>query len=124
MRVRVLVLSVLCLLPLSSAQADTIVIAAAANLAAVMNSKFVPAYAKISHDQIKVVIGATKVLEQQMENGAPYDVFVSADVSTVKKLAAEHLIDGSSVKPYAIGQLVMWTRKDAADHPATIAGSD
>jgi molybdate transport system substrate-binding protein len=105
----------------SSASAQTITVAAAANLASVLNNKIVPAFEQSSHINVKVVVGATKTLEQQMENGAPYDVFISADTATVKKLAGENLIDGGSVAPYAIGELVMWSRNDAKVHPATIA---
>ena len=35
----------------------------------------------------------------------------------MEKLAAERVVVASTVQPYAIGRLVLWTRKDAAHHP-------
>jgi molybdate transport system substrate-binding protein len=114
---------VLCLLLAAQhfSSAQTIHVAAAANLEAVFSAKIVPTFEKETGITVVPVYGATKMLEQQMENGAPFDVFVSADTKTVNMLATEKLVDPSTVATYAIGQLVMWTRNDAKVHPATIA---
>ncbi len=98
----------------------TIHVAAAANLQSVLTSKIIPAFEAQSAVTVIPVFGATKVLEQQFENGAPYDVFISADTATVDKLAAEKLVDKNSVTTYAIGTLVLWSPNSASAHPKSV----
>lgn len=51
---------------------------------------------------------ATANIAKQIENGAPYDVFVSADVEAIVKLKNEDLIVRESEKIFARGRLVLW----------------
>lgn len=102
-------------------QADPIRVAAAANLQKVFTEAFIPAFTKKTGIEVTATYGATKALATQIENGAPVDVFVAADTVTVQKLADERLLVASTVHPYAVGQLVLWSRKDAARHPARLA---
>src|SRR5208283_1518795 len=51
--------------------------------------------------------GPSGALAQQIANGAPYDVFLSADRRFVTQLVEDKLIDPSSRIVYAIGQLVL-----------------
>ena len=99
----------------------TIHVAAAANLQAVLSSKIIPAFESQCAIQVIPVFGATKVLAQQEENGAPFDVFIAADTATVEKLAGENLLDKASIKPYAIGTLVIWTSNTTGLHPKSIS---
>ena len=80
-----------------------------------------PAFTKKTGITVTPTYGATKVLALQVENGAPIDVFVGADTETVQKLAADKLVIANTVQPYAIGRLVVWSRRDAAHHPQTLA---
>ena len=57
-----------------------------------------------------VVPGASGVLEQQIANGAPYSVFLSADSSFVEKLIRAGGADSTSAAVYAHGTLVLVTR--------------
>src|ERR687887_2097625 len=52
--------------------------------------------------------GATADLARQIENGAPFDVFASADVSHVDALAREGLLADGTRAVYARGRLVLW----------------
>ncbi|HEX4229178.1 MAG TPA: molybdate ABC transporter substrate-binding protein [Bryobacteraceae bacterium] len=62
------------------------------------------------------VTEASGVLSQQIQNGAPYDVFLSANESFVGKLASSGKVVPSSVVVYATGRLgVLW--KDGKSHP-------
>jgi molybdate transport system substrate-binding protein len=107
---------------IASAQTPlTIHVAAAANLQTVLTSKMIPAFEAKTKVTVVPVFGATKMLEQQMINGAPFDVFISADTATVDDLVTKGLVDKSTEKPYAIGQLVLWCRNDAAVHPQGIS---
>ena len=103
-----------------TAVADDIHVAAAANLQKVMTEALIPAFKRQTGTDVTPTFGATKQLALQLSQGAPLDVFVSADTSTVDKLAAQGFVLPASERVYAIGQLVMWTRKDAKLHPKHI----
>jgi len=111
-----LLLTVLC----APAQADPLRVSAAANLQKIFTEALLPAFTKKTGVVVTPTFGATKLLATQIENGAPIDVFVAADTATPQKLLAEKLLSVGTVHPYAIGQLVVWSRKDAAHHPASI----
>ena len=100
------------------AHADPLRVSAAANLQKVFTEALLPAFQKKTGVSVLATYGATKLLAIQIENGAPIDVFVAADSVTPQKLASENLLVASTVQPYATGQLVVWSRKDAAHHPA------
>ena len=91
----------------ASAQAADLHVAAAANL-----SNIVPelsgAFEKETHIHLVPSFGATAQLTQQIENGAPFDVFLSADTEHVDQLIRGHFILPDSRAIYARGQLVVW----------------
>ena len=82
--------------------------------------KFLTAFTKKTGVAVTPTFGATKLLATQIENGAPMDVFVAADTATPQKLLGEHLLAVGTVQPYAIGRLVVWSRRDAAHHPSSV----
>ncbi len=111
----------LTLLALPGHAAAPLRVAAAANLQQVFTEALLPAFTKKTGITVTPTYGATKVLALQVENGAPIDVFVGADTETVQKLATDRLIIANTVQPYAVGRLVVWSRRDAAHHPQTLA---
>lgn len=62
---------------------------------------------------------ASAVLTTQIENGAPFDLFLSADIGYPKRLIDDGLADAAGTADsstpivYARGTLVLWTRKDS-----------
>lgn len=58
--------------------------------------------------KMNVVPGSSGKLYHQIVNGAPYDLFFSADMEYPRKLQAENLA-ASAVRPYARGRLVLWS---------------
>jgi len=115
-----LVLSLLAVVGVPAHAADPLRVAAAANLQKVFTESLIPAFTKKTGVAVVPTFGATKQLAVQIENGAPIDVFVAADTATPQKLLSEKLLAIGTVQPYAIGQLVVWSRRDAAHHPATV----
>ena len=103
--------------PTLPGHADPLRVAAAANLQKVFAEVLLPAFVKKTGIAVTPTYGATKALATQIENGAPVDVFVAADTATVQKLAAERVVVASTVHPYAIGRLVLWSSASAAHHP-------
>lgn len=86
---------------------DEIVVAAAANLTDAFDEIGRRFTAKTG---VRVVnsFGATANLARQVENGAPFDVFASADVSHVDELAAKGLLTDGTRAVFARGRLVLW----------------
>jgi molybdate transport system substrate-binding protein len=69
---------------------------------------------------------SSATLTTQIENGAPFDVFLSADLSFPKRLIDDGLADAagsadsSTPITYARGTLVLWTRKDSQLPPPSL----
>jgi molybdate transport system substrate-binding protein len=84
--------------------------AAAANLQRVFEP-LSKAFEKQSGVKVIASYGASTVLAQQIENGGPFDIFLSADTAQVNRLAAKGLIDEHSRAVYARGVLALWAPK-------------
>ena len=89
----------------------------ALNVAAASDLQFVmPALAaqfeKDTGRTARVTFGSSGNFFTQIQNGAPFDVFMSADVSYPRRLEAAGLVDPGSVYTYATGRLVLWVRSD------------
>ncbi|HVF43631.1 MAG TPA: molybdate ABC transporter substrate-binding protein [Pyrinomonadaceae bacterium] len=89
------------------AQGDEITVAAAANLTDAFGEM---AKRFTARTGVKVTnsFGATADLSKQIENGAPFDVFASADVEHVEALARAGLLADAPRGVYARGRLVLW----------------
>lgn len=58
---------------------------------------------------IRWVTSASGVLTQQIENGAPYDLFMSANVQFIDRLSSNGKIEPRSITAYAVGQVaILW----------------
>jgi molybdate transport system substrate-binding protein len=55
--------------------------------------------------------GSTAQLAQQVENGAPFDLFAAADTEHVDALVSAKKLTGDSRAVYAVGQLALWIPK-------------
>ena len=63
---------------------------------------------------VKLSFGASGALAQQIQNGAPFDLFFSADMDYPRQLAAAGQAEASSLYRYAIGGLVLWVPADSS----------
>jgi len=91
-----------------AARAQAITVAAAADLQYALD-EIASTYRKAHPGQeLAVVYGSSGKLETQIRQGAPFDIFFSADISIPQALARDGFA-GSSVLPYATGRLVIWS---------------
>jgi len=63
--------------------------------------------------KVTFVFGSTGQLAQQIENGAPFDLFAAANVSFVDDLAQKQLILTDTVALYARGRIVLAVNRNA-----------
>jgi molybdate transport system substrate-binding protein len=90
----------------------TVTVAAASDLTYAMN-EIAANFEKATGCKVRLSMGSSGNFLTQIENGAPFDVFFSADIAYPKKLEAESLAAPGSTYLYAIGKIVLWTRKDS-----------
>jgi molybdate transport system substrate-binding protein len=70
-------------------------------------------FEKVTGCTVRVSTGSSGNFLSQIENGAPFDVFFSADIEYPKKLEAEGLAVPASTYLYAVGKIVLWIRNDS-----------
>jgi molybdate transport system substrate-binding protein len=90
----------------------TLVVAAAADLSAALKD-IGEGYKKKTGVDMSFVFAASGTLTQQIRNGAPFDLFFSADMDYPRQLIAAGEADGASLNPYAVGRLVLWVAGDS-----------
>jgi len=107
-----LIIALLLALPALSLPAQSkITVAVAANMQYTIQ-ELVAEFNKSDKTTIEVVLGASGKLTQQIRNGAPFDIFISADTAFPQKLAENHFTLAPP-KVYAQGLLVLWSAKPA-----------
>jgi molybdate transport system substrate-binding protein len=57
--------------------------------------------------EVEATYGASGQFANQIAQGAPFDLFLSADLKFVQRLVAANAVESRSVRPYAIGSLVL-----------------
>ncbi len=85
----------------------TLSVAAAANLTETLNAAG-PVFESQTGIHPVFTFASTAQLEQQIENAAPFDVFLAADSSHVDQLDQKHLLTPGSRAVYAVGVLALW----------------
>jgi molybdate transport system substrate-binding protein len=91
-----------------SKPSDKIVVATAANVQYVMK-EIQKEFEKETGEEIQIVVGSSGKLTAQIREGAPFDVFVSADTKYPQEIFKN---GGSDEEPkiYATGSLVLWAK--------------
>ena len=91
---------------------EAVIVAAASNLDRAI-PRLVEDFEVSSGLKAVVSLGSTSSLTQQIENGAPFDVFLSADAAHIDTLIAGGFAEADSKYIYAQGLLALWAREDA-----------
>lgn len=112
-----IVIAAWCLVSPGSAQKKQIRVAAAADLQTAM-----PEIAKAFEEQtsigVDVAYGSSGNFFAQIQNGAPLDVFFSADSEYPKKLEESGLAEPRAAVIYGLGSIVLWMPEYASCNPA------
>jgi molybdate transport system substrate-binding protein len=95
-----------------AASAQDITVAAAADLQFVMQD-LVTHFQKETGKTVKVTYGSSGNFFQQIQNGAPFDMFFSANLEYAKRLESAGLTEADSFYEYATGKIVIWVPKES-----------
>jgi len=111
MRVLVSLLALALVVP-PPANAEQITVAAAADLTFAFQD-IAAQFQKDTGNSVKLSFGSSGNFFSQIENGAPYDLFFSADINYPQKLEAAGLVEPGSLYRYAEGKIVLWVPNDS-----------
>src|ERR1700681_1997835 len=92
--------------------AQEITVAAAADLQFAMQD-VAARFEKETGKTVKLIYGSSGNFFQQIQNGAPFDIFFSANLDFPKKLEAAALTEPGSYYQYARGKIVIWVPKES-----------
>ena len=93
-------------------QAKEIRIAAAADLKFALG-ELSEKFEKSSGTKVNVTYGSSGNFFLQLQNGAPFDLFFSADIEYPRKLDAAGLTEPGTLYEYAVGRIVIWATADS-----------
>jgi molybdate transport system substrate-binding protein len=96
------------LLVTTTAHAEKITIAAAADLKFAMEEIVAGFKKSYPADEVEIIYGSSGKFHTQIKQGAPYDLFFSADIAFPRELVKTGLA-ASAVTPYAVGRIVLWS---------------
>jgi molybdate transport system substrate-binding protein len=91
----------------ANAAADEIKIAAAADLTFAFKD-VAARFEEHTGNKVRLTYGSSGNFFSQIQNGAPFDLFFSADLSFPQKLEEAGLVEPGTVYEYAKGQIVIW----------------
>jgi molybdate transport system substrate-binding protein len=94
------------------AGAQGLTVAAASDLQTVLPA-IAAQFEKDTGQQVRLTFGSSGNFYAQIQNGAPFDVFLSADIDYPRRLEAAGQAERGSLYQYATGRLVLWTRTDS-----------
>src|ERR1700680_5132214 len=92
--------------------AQEITVAAAADLQFAFQD-VAARFQKDTGKQVKLIFGSSGNFFAQIQNGAPFDLFFSADIDYPRKLEAAGLAEPGTLYPYATGKIVLWAPNES-----------
>ena len=92
--------------------AEEIAVAAASDLNFAIKD-LIAEYEKATGNHVKLSLGSSGNFYAQIQNGAPFDLYFSADIGYPKKLEEAGLTVPGSLYRYAVGRIVLWTNHNS-----------
>lgn len=108
----IIALCVLFITAVNDAVAEEITIAAASDLSFAFR-EIATEYENTTGNHVRLTLGSSGNFFAQIHNGAPFDLYFSADIAYPRKLEEAGLTVPGSLYPYAIGRIVLWAGKDS-----------
>ena len=91
---------------------EEIAIAAASDLNFAIK-EIIAEFEKVTGKHVKLSLGSSGNFYAQIQNGAPFDLYFSADIGYPKKLEEAGFTVPGSLYRYAVGRIVLWTNHDS-----------
>ena len=91
---------------------DELTVAAASDLNFAFKD-LVAEYEKATRQHVKLSLGSSGNFFSQIQNGAPFDLYFSADIAFPQKLEEAGLAVPGSIYRYAVGRIVVWVPKSS-----------
>ncbi len=98
------------------AHADDITVAAASDFNYALKD-LASRFEKKTGERVTFSFGSSGNLYSQIQRGAPYDLFFSADIAYPQQLSAMGFVESSSLRTYAVGRLVLWVPQSSSLDP-------
>lgn len=98
-------------------------VAAAANLESVL-PRLTSAFEEESGVAATISFGSTAALAQQIDHGAPFDLFLAADTESVDRLIASGRLDAQTRAVYVRGRLVLWSPEATVESLQDLSSAD
>ncbi len=96
----------------AGAGAQTLTVAAASDIQPVLPA-IAARFERETGQKVTLTFGSSGNFFAQIQNGAPFDVFMSADIDYPKQLERAGLTEPGTLYQYAVGRIVVWTRNDS-----------
>jgi molybdate transport system substrate-binding protein len=93
----------------AASQSSALSVAAASNLVYVLDELNAAFRSREPNVVVATAVAASGSLVAQIQNGAPYDVFLSADLDHPQALVSRGSAEANTLFTFAVGQLVLWT---------------
>ena len=94
------------------AHAEEILVAAASDLGFAIQ-KIIEGFEATTPHRVRLSLGSSGNFFTQIRNGAPFDVYLSADIAYPRQLAPFGLVEPNSIFVYAVGRIVVWVRNES-----------
>ena len=104
----IIALCMLLITGVNVAVAEEITIAAAADLSFAFR-EIATEYENTTGNHVRLTLGSSGNFFAQIQNGAPFDLYFSADIAYPRKLEEADLTVPGSLYKYAVGRIVLWT---------------
>jgi molybdate transport system substrate-binding protein len=104
----ILALCMLLMIGVNVAVAEEITIAAASDLSFAFR-EIAAEYEHTTGNHVRLTLGSSGNFYAQIQNGAPFDLYFSADIAYPRKLEEAGLTVPGSLYQYAVGRIVLWT---------------
>lgn len=97
---------------LQTSRAQEVRVAAAADLKFALDD-LASEYKKQTGVTVAPTYGSSGNFFMQIQNGAPFDIFLSADVEYPRKLLSSGFAEPGTLVQFATGRIVLWVRQDS-----------